>query len=329
MLASLVQGVHAVLRRAEAAGVPEAFDQQLARLQPSVVVLGKPFWGPFIDVARRADLVVIDADESMYRAALSIAKSRARPSARFRAIVEMQAVRRMEHRDLVRADEVWVSTANERAWVGAWVPESQVRVVPNVVHQPLGKLPEPEPRRPTAVGFVGYFEHAPNEEAALELITEILPRMRKDGIQLPLRLIGRGPTRRMRSAAAHVDGVTITGEVADTGAELRHAGMLVMPIRSGAGSRVKALEAAANGVPIISTPFGVEGLGLAPDEHYLAASSPEEFVTAIARVRDDAALRESLVSGAAVAVAKSNSAATLRDAVGTAVGRCQGTRPEP
>ncbi len=59
---------------------------------------------------------------------------------------------------------------------------------------------------------------------------------------------------------------------------------MVMPIRSGGGSRVKAVEAIAAGVPIISTAFGVKGLGLTPGSSYIAAEDAGSFATAIKTV---------------------------------------------
>lgn len=293
---SVVAGKHAVLSRAEAAGMPGALAREIETRRPSLVILGKPFWGAFVDACDAADAVIIDADESIERAARSFARSRARPSARVRAAVEMLPVRRMERRDFLRASQVWFSTENESDWTASWLSASRRRVVPNVAAIALDEsLEAPDV---SAIGFVGFYEHAPNEEAALELIGSVMPEVRRRGIELPLHLIGRGPTARMRKAAEGATDVVITGEVDDPPAVLRAAGLLVMPIRTGGGSRVKAVEAIGAGVPIISTAFGVEGLGLVEGKSYVTAEDAGSFATAIKTLTADRTARQALVESA-------------------------------
>jgi glycosyltransferase involved in cell wall biosynthesis len=55
----------------------------------------------------------------------------------------------------------------------------------------------------------------------------------------------------------------------------------LIPIFVGAGTRLKALEAMAFGLPIISTKKGVEGLDLDSWVHYVPAETAQEFVEAI------------------------------------------------
>ena len=62
---------------------------------------------------------------------------------------------------------------------------------------------------------------------------------------------------------------------------------MVVPLRIGGGSRLKILEAAAAGLPVISTRVGAEGLELVPGEHYIAADKPERMTEAlVASIRD-------------------------------------------
>ena len=69
---------------------------------------------------------------------------------------------------------------------------------------------------------------------------------------------------------------------------------LILPLRTGGGSRLKALIALASGVPIVSTRVGMEGLEAEPDVHYLAAESPLDWVSALQRLLEDIALRQRL-----------------------------------
>ena len=57
--------------------------------------------------------------------------------------------------------------------------------------------------------------------------------------------------------------------------------ILIVPLLSGGGIRVKILEAMAAGKVVISTATGIKGIDARPGEHYLRAHKPEDFVRAI------------------------------------------------
>jgi glycosyltransferase involved in cell wall biosynthesis len=75
------------------------------------------------------------------------------------------------------------------------------------------------------------------------------------------------------------------------------AHVVVVPLFEGAGTRLKVLEAAAYGRPMVSTAFGPEGLPLAAGEHYLEADDPGAFADAIVRVATLAEARSPELSG--------------------------------
>jgi glycosyltransferase involved in cell wall biosynthesis len=63
------------------------------------------------------------------------------------------------------------------------------------------------------------------------------------------------------------------------------ADALVVPVFEGSGTRLKIVEAAMLGRPVISTALGAEGLPIAPDREYVRAESPQEWVTAVGMLR--------------------------------------------
>ncbi len=70
------------------------------------------------------------------------------------------------------------------------------------------------------------------------------------------------------------------GQVPDIREPLRSHAVFVCPILSGAGMRVKILEAFASGIPVVSTTLGAEGLAGTHGTHYLLADSPTAFADA-------------------------------------------------
>jgi hypothetical protein len=321
----LATGRQIVLERSVRAGLPEALADVLRATNPSLVVLSKPFFGPFIDVARaEGAFVVVDADETLTRVARSIAGSSAPWPKRLRAMFDLASVGRQERRDYPRVDQVWAGSDIERQHFVHYLTPERVIEVPNVV--PFGQSTEADasapPMKPitevSAVAYVGWYGYAPNEAAALDLAREIMPRVRALGGPRKLVLIGRDPTPRMWRLTRDSD-VVVTGEVADVVPLLRDAGLLAVPVRSGGGTRVKILEAAAAGVPVVSTRFGIEGLGLDSGEGVLIADQPDDFARAIVRLATDAQLRSEITTHARDLLIQTHSPASLADAIGRAL----------
>jgi len=61
----------------------------------------------------------------------------------------------------------------------------------------------------------------------------------------------------------------------------------VVPLRAGGGMRVKILEALAQGMPLVSTSIGCEGISVENNKHILIADSPAEFAQAVLRLLRD------------------------------------------
>jgi glycosyltransferase involved in cell wall biosynthesis len=59
---------------------------------------------------------------------------------------------------------------------------------------------------------------------------------------------------------------------------------MVAPIRFGSGTKLKVLDAMASGVPLLSTPCGIEGLDLVDGVHALIASTPQQMLDALSRL---------------------------------------------
>lgn len=291
----IAKGQHVLLVRSVRAGMPALIESWLRAVRPELVVLGRPLLTPYICAAHEVGArVVVDADESLPKVAWSVARSPyASPRSRLRFAIEALAVLgRMERTSYPQADQLWVSSEHEKRLLARIVDSQRIFVVPNAVAVPPEPPAAPEVK---AVSFLGWYGYPPNEAAALELMRSIMPAIRSAGGPRRLVLIGSEPTPAMFRVAAEVGDVTITGQVADVVPELLAAGLLIVPLRAGGGTRVKILEAAAAGVPVVSTPLGIEGLGMTPGRHVLVADTAHEFAAHVVSLAADGALRDRLV----------------------------------
>ncbi len=80
--------------------------------------------------------------------------------------------------------------------------------------------------------------------------------------------------------------------------------MVCCPILSGGGTRVKLVEAAAYGKPMVSTRIGAEGLELQDGQDFLQRDDPKAFADACVRLLQSDELCERLGAAARMAAIK-------------------------
>ncbi len=98
---------------------------------------------------------------------------------------------------------------------------------------------------------------------------------------------------------AAIDGVTVTGPVDDMATELVRADVVAVPLREGAGTRIKVLEALAHRIPVVATSVAVEGLAVEPGRHLLVADDPDAFAAACVTLLRDEPRRRALAEAGA------------------------------
>lgn len=130
------------------------------------------------------------------------------------------------------------------------------------------------PTSRTGILFVAGFAHGPNVDAAKWLIESIMPLVWKRYPELEVSLVGSNPTGEVRALAG--ERVEVTGFVSDEELSRRYARahVAVVPLRFGAGVKGKVVEAMQQGVPLVTTSVGAQGL---------------EGLDAVVSVADDAA----------------------------------------
>jgi glycosyltransferase involved in cell wall biosynthesis len=99
--------------------------------------------------------------------------------------------------------------------------------------------------------------------------------------------------------------------------------VVVVPILTGAGIRVKIIEAMAARRAIVSTSMGAEGLAYVSDrEHLLIADDPTDFAHATVRLLRNGALRERLAAQARAVAEREYDLGSLGRRLEAALARC-------
>ena len=111
-----------------------------------------------------------------------------------------------------------------------------------------------------SVLFVAGFAHPPNVDAAVFLVTEIIPLLEAAAGPVTVTLAGSNPTEQVRQLAGK--DVTVTGYVTDEELERLYEShrVGVVPLRFGAGVKGKVVEALSHGLPVVTTSTGAQGI---------------------------------------------------------------------
>jgi polysaccharide biosynthesis protein PslH len=223
-----------------------------------------------------------------------------RPPDGRQAIAELLERRRwnqFQRRVWQQFDRIQVFTEEDEAAARRLAPElaARLRVNPFGVHIPtMTALDEEEPG---TVVFVGNFMHPPNVDAALWLGRDILPRLRLRVSGASLRIVGAHPPRSVRRLSS--SGVEVTGFVADVEPYLRRAAVVVAPMRTGGGMRLKVIQAMALAKPVVATSLAARGIPSGALPSLIAvADTTELFVSAIAELLSSDVERRALAQRA-------------------------------
>jgi len=205
---------------------------------------------------------------------------------------ESRRVRHDEEAAWRRADYCLAPSLVDASEIGR-VARRPVVIVPNGVdldrYPPLDfALAEPD-----HVLFVGTYRYRPNVDAVEWFVREVWPSIRAARPTARCSLVGMDPPASVRRLAA-VPGVEVVGTVADVRPWLARASVVVVPLRSGSGTRLKILEAFAAGRPVVSTRIGAEGLTVVHGQHLLLADDAGEFAAAVLRLLSDTWLQRQL-----------------------------------
>ncbi|NKE47099.1 methyltransferase domain-containing protein [Roseomonas frigidaquae] len=135
------------------------------------------------------------------------------------------------------------------------------------------------------VVFVGGFPHTPNVDAALLLANEIMPAVWQEEPEARLVLVGYAPPPEVQSLAG--PRIVVTGHVPQVEPYLEAARLNLAPLRYGAGVKGKVVQALQNGVPVVTTAVGAEGIDLVAGQDALVEDSPAGLAAAaLALFRD-------------------------------------------
>lgn len=143
-----------------------------------------------------------------------------------------------------------------------------------------------------ALIYTGGMNMFANRDAVEWFLDAIWPHIKAAVPGVRFFAVGQRPSPKILAAAASDSAVETPGFVDDVRPWVGRSAVYVIPLRVGGGTRLKIVDAMAQGKAIVSTTLGAEGIDGENGKHFVLADEPQVFAQkVIALLRDPAEAR--------------------------------------
>lgn len=185
-----------------------------------------------------------------------------------------------------------VCSAEDLAYLETTHSTGNLRLLPNGVDLETFAPRNHDYSHNNTILFTGNMDYAPNVDAVVYFSEKILPLIKAKFPSVQFIIAGQRPVKQVADLAS--DQVTVTGFVKDLAATYNSASVVVAPLRFGAGTQNKVLEAMAMGVPVVCSHIGFGGLGIKSGEGAIMQTEPEAFANSVIDILSSEQMRRKI-----------------------------------
>jgi glycosyltransferase involved in cell wall biosynthesis len=149
---------------------------------------------------------------------------------------------------------------------------------------------------PRHILHIGTMYWPPNVDAVTWFVQKIYPLIREQRPDAQFDVVGSRPPTELLTFNGTGQGINVTGYVEDPTPYQQRAAVMIVPLLAGGGMRVKILNALAEGIPVVSTTLGCEGIKVTPGHDILVGDTPEAFAAQVLQVLGDPGLGRQLAA---------------------------------
>jgi len=147
-----------------------------------------------------------------------------------------------------------------------------------------------------SIFHLGSMDWMPNLEAVDWFLTNVYDRLIKKMPGIKIYLAGKDMPQRIKQMASK--NLIVMDRIEDSKGFMKDKGVMIVPLLSGGGMRVKIIEGMASGKTIVSTTVGAEGINYTHEKDILIADTPDDFISSIEKLQDDKNLFSSISENA-------------------------------
>ena len=252
------------------AGLEAWIARVLDQVRPDAIFVYSSNMAPYIldhhVPGQRRVVDLVDVDSEKWRA---YSKTGSLPK-RWIYRREWRLISALERRIAAECDAGTFVSTDEAQLFTRLVPEAASKTiaisngVDHIFFDPDQTYPAPFDSDPTNLKqadfvFTGTMDYAPNIDAVVWFVEDILPIIRRTLPDARFHIVGHSPTDSVKRLA-ETPGVSVTGRVADVRPYIAHATAAVAPMRIARGIQNKVLEAMAMARPVVATTDALEGI---------------------------------------------------------------------
>jgi glycosyltransferase involved in cell wall biosynthesis len=174
-----------------------------------------------------------------------------------------------------------------------------VCVVPAGINFKEMSLPYPRDIEPS-VCYIGALDWIPNQDGLTWFLKSVWPGILNFMPGIQFHIAGRNAPVKFAGYLNNQPGVVYHGEINDAYSFMVKYSVMIVPLFSGSGMRVKIIEGMALKRLVVSTPKGAEGIGAIHNENILIAENTDEFINAVSSALSDPVLYTKISENAKV-----------------------------
>jgi glycosyltransferase involved in cell wall biosynthesis len=133
-----------------------------------------------------------------------------------------------------------------------------------------------------SVFHIGALDWIPNQEGINWFLEEVWGKVLDKFPDVKFYIAGRNAPARIRELS--YPNLVFLGEVEDAYEFIRSRAVMIVPILSGSGMRIKIVEGMASGRAIVTTTIGTEGIPTTHGKDILIADEPGQFADEVCRL---------------------------------------------
>ncbi len=197
---------------------------------------------------------------------------------------------------------------------------SNIELLPNGVDTQQFKPGKHDYSHNETLLFTGNMDYDPNVDAVIYFVDEILPTIVKAFPNVKFVIAGQRPIEKVK-ALDNGKNVFVTGFIPDLSDTYNSASVVVAPLRFGAGTQNKVLEAMSMGIPVVCSNIGFKGLGIQDGEGAFMRLGANEFADQVIKLLSDEELRKTTGNKGVEVIEKSFTWETISEKLAAFLGR--------
>lgn len=205
--------------------------------------------------------------------------------------LQNKRLKRFELKAFAEADSIVTITDEDKKNIASLIPNKPIITCLTGINLNSYTIAN-QVKHPNTLFHFASMDWMPNIEAVDWLMEKVWPLVIQQQPKAKLVLAGRGMPERFKKLAS--DTVTIIDNVPNSAEFYHDYGIMLVPLWSGSGLRIKLVEGLAYGKPIITTTIGAEGINYKKNQDLMIADSEKTFADNIIQLLTDHTKKESL-----------------------------------